>query len=192
MKRTLINIIKILLFAVGFVCAVWVFMPWREAGKFAMSVAHSQLQSRGMRVGYSDVSGENDGFTVHNLTLSGMANISFSSVTLRPRILASILGLAPVCDISFRGGSVQIGQVMSIGDGGVLVTVNRNEAMLEQLHTNGDFSLNGYMTIDMGTRKIGRADARLDVPEQFAANMGMMRNFLPLVQEGGRWYLRRK
>ena len=190
MKRSLINIVKILLLLTGFIFSLYYFMPWREAGKFAMSVAHSQLERRGMRLNYSDVSGEEDGFTVHNLTLSGMVNVSFSSITLRPQILASILGLAPVCDISFKGGSIQLGQVMSFGDGGVLLTAGR-EVLLENLRTNGDFSLNGYMTIDTGTMKIGRADARLVVPESFENNMGMLRNFLPVVQDGGRWYLRR-
>lgn len=190
MKRSLINTVKIILLLAGFICSLYWFMPWTEAGKFAMSVAHSQLQARGMRLNYSDISGEEDGFTVHNMTLSGMVNLSFSSITLRPQILASILSFAPVCGISFRGGSIQIGQVMSFGDGSFLLTYGR-EILLENLRSNGDFALNGYMTIDTGTMRIGRADARLDVPETFAGNMGMLRNFLPLVQEGGRWYLRR-
>lgn len=155
-----------------------------------MSVAHSQLESRGMRLNYSDVSAEDGGFTVHNLTLSGMVNISFSSITLKPQILSSVLTFAPVCDIAFRGGSIQLGQVMSFGDGGVLLTAGR-EILLENLRTNGDFSVNGYMTIDTSTMRIGKADARLDVPESFAGNMGLLRNFLPVVQEGERWYLRR-
>ena len=190
MKRFLINLLKIFLLIAGFGYSLYYFMPWAEAGKFVMSVAHSQLESRGMRLNYSDVSGEDDGFTVHNLTLSGMVNLSFSSITLRPQILSSILSLAPVCNIEFKGGSIQLGQVMSFGDGGFLLTAGR-EILLENLRTNGDFSVNGYMTVNTGTMRIGRADARLDVPESFASNMGMLRNFLPLVQDGGRWYLRR-
>ena len=190
MKNLLIKILKIFLLIIGFGFSLYYFMPWAEAGKFAMSIAHSQLQARGMRLNYSDVSGEDDGFTVHNLTLSGMVNLSFSSVTLRPQILSSVLSLAPVCDIEFKGGSIQLGQVMRFGDGGFLLTAGR-EILLENLRTNGDFSVNGYLTLNTATMKIGRADARLDVPEAFANNMGMLRNFLPLVQEGGRWYLRR-
>ena len=191
MKHSLLNALKILLFIIGFAGAVWMFLPWREVGKFAMSTAYSQLGGRGMRVGWSDVSGEPDGFTVHNLTLNGMANFTFSSVTLRPRILSSILSFAPVCDISFRGCNVQLGQVLNFGDGGVLLTAGGSEMLLENLRTNGDFAINGYMTVNPAGMRIVRADARLDVPDSFAQNMDMMRNFLPLVREGDNWYLRR-
>ena len=191
MKRLLANTLKILLFIIGFACAVWYFMPWGEAGKFIMSAAHSQLERMGMRVSYSDISGEADGFTVHNLALNGMANFKFSSITLRPRPAVSLLSLALVCDISFKGGSAQLGQVINLGDGGVTVTAWRSEIMLENLHTNGEFGLNGWMTIDRQAMRIARADARLSVPDTFAQNMGLLRNFLPVVQEGDRWYLRR-
>ena len=192
MKRLIINIVKIALLLTGFVYALWVFVPYREMGKLAMSIAHSQLEKRGMRLAYSDVTGEADGFTVNNLTLNGAVNLAFSSVTIRPRIPASILSLSAVSNISFRGLNIQIGQVMNFGDGSVLVTAGRNGIFLEQLRTNGDFALNGYLTIDLASMKIGRAEARLDVPEEFSRNMDLLKNFLPLVQEGERWYLRRK
>ena len=86
MKRLVINIVKILLLLTGFLYALWVFMPYREMGKLAMSIAHSQLEKRGMRLAYSDVTGEKDGFTVNNLALNGAVNLSFSSITIRPRI----------------------------------------------------------------------------------------------------------
>ena len=191
MKRTLTNITRIILFTVGFAVALYMFIPWREAGKFAMSSAHSILQRRGMRLNYSDVAGSEGGFTVNNLTLAGMADISLSSVTIKPDIVASILSIAPVCEITFKGGNVRLGQVMNFGDGGFLLTAG-SEILLENLRTNGEFSLNGYITVDTSSMKIGRADARLDVPEAFSQNMGMLRNFLPLVQEGDKWYLRRK
>ena len=191
MKRSLINAVKVCLFIGGVMCAMWYFMPWRELGKFAMSRASGQLSSRGMRIGWSDVSGEQDGFTVHNLTLNGMANFTFSSVTIRPRILSSVASLAPVCDITFKGGNVQLGQVMNFGDGGVIVTAGR-EVLLENLRSNGDFGVRGWMALDPAGMRIIHADARLNVPDTFAQNLGMMKNFLPLEQEGNNWYLRRK
>lgn len=167
-------------------------MPYREVGKLAMSLAHSQLEKRGMRLAYSDVTGEEDGFTVNNLALNGTVNLSFSSITIRPRILSSILSLGLVSNISFKGLNIQVGQVMNFGDGRVLLTAGLNGILFEQLRTNGDFALNGYLTIDTSRMKIGRAEARLNVPEEFNRNMEMLKNFLPLVKEGGRWYLRRK
>ena len=98
MKRSLINTVKILLFVVGFLFALYFFMEWRELGKFSMSLASSQLERRGMRLNYSDVSGEDDGFTVNNMTLNGLANISFSSITIRPKFINSILSLGAVLE----------------------------------------------------------------------------------------------
>ncbi|MBQ3401776.1 MAG: hypothetical protein IJG65_00180 [Synergistaceae bacterium] len=189
MKRFLINTTRLLLFLAGFLYALYVFLPWQEAGRFIMSFANGQLERRGMSLSYSDVTGEDDGFTVHNLTASGMGNVSFSSVTLRPRFIASILSLAPVCDVEFRGGSVTFVVTANFGDGRLLLTAGSNEVLLENVHTNGDFSLNGYMTLNVSTMKIGHADARLDPPE--GMNMDIFRSMLPLVREGDRWYLRR-
>ena len=181
MKRSLINIFKILLFIIGFFYALYAFMEWQEVGRFAMSTAHSYLARQGMRVNYSDVSGVSDGFTVHNLTLSGMANVSFNSVTIRPRFLASVMNLAPTAEISFKGGSVQIGQIINFGDGGFTLIARPSEIMLDQLRTNGD-------TANM---RIGRANAKLNVPEEFLPNMEMMMNFLPLMRAGNQWFLSR-
>ena len=191
MKRTLLTALKVILFIAGFLCALWFFLPWRETGKAVMTLAYSRLSSSGMRMNYSDISAEPDGFTVHNLALNGMANLRFSSVTFRPRIVASILSLAPVCDISFRGGSVQLGITINFGDGGVLVTAGRSEIMLEALRTTGDFALNGWLAVSPQAMRISRANASLNVPESFSQNMSMLQNFLPLVQEGDRWFLRR-
>ncbi len=186
------RLLKILLFTAAFIFSLYIFLPYREIGKFAMSAARSQLERMGMRVSYSDVSGVDGGFSVHNLRLTGMTDISFGSLTIKPEFAASILSLSPVCNISFSTGSVRLGQVMSFGDGGFLLTYSKPEILLENLRTNGDFSLNGYMTIDTANMKIGHADARLEVPELFAHNMDMLKNFLPLVNEGGKWYLRRR
>ena len=191
MRRIITVTVKTIIFLAGFLAAMYIFFPWREAGKFAMTVAHNQLQKNGMRLTYSDVSGEADGFTVNNLTLSGMADISLSSVTVRPEFVASILSLSPVVGITFKDCGVRLGQTMNFGDGGFMLTAGR-EILLEDLRSNGEFSLDGYISVDPSAMKIANAEARLDVPETFSQNMGMLRNFLPLLQEGDKWYLRRK
>ena len=73
-----------------------------------------------------------------------------------------------------------------------MLTAGRREILLEQLRTNGDFAINGYLTIDPARARIGRADAQLNFPKEFADNLNLVKNFLPLVQEGERWYLRRQ
>lgn len=191
MKRTLIITSRVLIFLIGFTIALYYFADWRSIGKFAVSIAHSRIERTGMRMGYSDISGEEDGFTIGNLTLNGVANVSFGSITIRPRIISGILSMGAVCDINFRNCSIRLGQSMNFGDGRVLLTASGNEILLENLSTNGEFALNGYISIDTSNMKIGRADARIDIPESFADNMGMIQNFIPLVQEGDKWYLRR-
>ena len=190
MKRLIMTTTKIILFIVGLSIAMYIFLPYQSIGKLAMSIAHDQLQRRGMRLNYSDVSGEDGGFTINNLTLTGMPSVSLSSVTIKPEYLSSLATLSPVCNITFKGGNIRLGQSLNLGDGGFLLTAGK-EIMLENLRTNGEFSLNGYMTIDTSSMRIGHADARLEVPGSFSQNMGMLRNFLPLVQEGDKWYLRR-
>ena len=190
--KILIRTIKILLFIICFFAALYYFMEWKAVGNFAMSFAHSQLERRGMRMNYSDVSGEDGGFTVNNLAVNGMANISLASITIKPQLMTSVTSLAPVCNISFRGMSIRLGQTMNFGDGEFTLTAWPGEIELDNLRTNGDFALNGYVTIDLSSMKLGHTDAKLDMPENFASNMGMLRNFLPLVQEGNQWYLRRR
>ena len=191
MKRTLFTTLKILLFVASFTAIFCLCFPWQEVGKFSMSIAASRLSSRGTRIGYSDVTGTDGGFTVHNLTANGMADISFSSVTLRPEIVASILSFAPVVRVEFRGLNVRLGQVLNFGNGRVLLTAGR-EVLLENLRTNGDFAINGSLAVNPSAMRITQAEARFAVPESFSQNMEMLKNFLPLVQEGDRWYLRRK
>ena len=192
MKNSVIKTTKILLFIVGFLFALYYFMEWGELGKFTMSLAHNQLEKRGMRLNYSDVSSEEHGFTVHNLRLNGVANLSFSSITIKPKFISSILSFAPVCDINFKNGSLQLGQVINFGDGNFLLTAGSNEILLENLRTTGDFAVNGFISINPATMRLGRTEARLNFPEEFERNMDTLMNFLPLVQDNGRWYLRRR
>ena len=191
MKRFMTRFASVIIFILGIILALGIFFPWGEAGKFALNLGYSQLGRMGMSLSYSDVVGEDDGFTVNNVRISGMTDISLSSLTIRPRFWASILSLGLVCDVEFKGCNIRLGQNMNVGDGGFLLTVKVPQILLEELRTNGEFSLNGYITLDSSTMKISHAEARLTVPESFSQNMSVLRNFLPLVQEGGRWYLRR-
>lgn len=183
---------KAILLLAGFLAALWVFMPWREVGAFAMSLAASRMERQGMRLTYSGVEADRGGFVVRDIALSGFTRFSCASLTLRPQLLASLAVLAPVCEVAFTGGSMTMGQPMTFGDGGVVVTASPGEVLFEGLRTDGDFKVRGFLTIDPGRMKIGRAEAELLVPQAFEENMETLRNFLPLVREGdGRWFLRR-
>ncbi|MBR1673033.1 MAG: hypothetical protein IJ702_08900, partial [Fretibacterium sp.] len=190
--KALLLLLKTALLIAGFCAALWVFMPWREAGMAALSLGASGLEGKGMRLDFSDVEGEEGGFTVNGLSVGGFVNFSFASLTLRPQLLASLMSLAPVCEMEFRGGSMMMGQKMNLGDGGFLLTAAPSEVLLEGLHADGDFVLEGFLTIDPARMKIGRAEAEMKVPASFEGNMDTLKNFLPLVKEGNRWFLRRQ
>ena len=147
---------------------------------------------QGMRLGFSGVDAVEGGFAVRDLSLGGLLNVSFQMLILRPQPLMSVLNLAPACEVEFQGGVVTMGQPLSLGDGSFLLTASPREVLLERLRTNGDFALQGFLTVDLNSMKIGRAEAALRVPASFEGNMGTLQNFLPLVREGnGNWFLRR-
>ena len=193
MKKYLFWILRILIFLIAFLFALWIFMPWREVGSSLMSFGHGILLRNGMRMNYSDVTGEADGFNVNNLSLEGMMNISFNSVRIRPKIIESVLSFGGVCDIEFTGCNILMGQKFNIGDGRLLLTAWPKEIFLGDLSTTGDIKINGYLSINLSNMKIGRADASLTVPENIASGFNVLKNFLPLEQDkNGQWYLRRK
>ena len=190
--RLLKRALRALILLVGFLAALWAFMPWREVGSFAMALAASRMERQGMTLTYSGVEDVRGGFSVKDVTLSGFTRVACDSLTLRPGLLASLAALAPVCEVSFTKGSLTMGQPMIFGDGGFVVTASPHEVLFEGLRTDGDFRIRGFMTIDPDRMKIGRAEAELLVPEAFEDNMETLRNFLPLEKEGdGRWFLRR-
>ncbi len=192
MKKYIFAIIKILVFVIGFAAAFYYFMPWREVGNFAMSVASSRLERNGLRTGWSDVVGEDGGFTVNNLALRGVVNVSCESVTIKPNFASSVLSLAGVCELRFRGLKIMLGQSFSLGDGSVLLSASPSEILFEQLRTRGgDIMLNGDVAINPSEMKISRAEASVNVSSALEGSLGVLQNFLPLVNEGGRWYLRR-
>ena len=192
MRRWFGFLFRTLLFLAGFGAALWTFMPWREVGAAALALASERVERSGMRLSFSDVEPAEGGFSVNGLSLGGFMTLSCGAVTLRPQLMASLLNLAPVCEVTFRGGVMTMGQPLDFGDGGFLLTASPNEILLERLRANGDFSIQGFLTVDPARMKIGRAEAALRIPSSFEGNMETLRGFLPLVREGnGNWFLRR-
>lgn len=182
---------KVIIFLAAFIAVLIVCFPKEEAGSFVMSVAAKQLSPRGIRIEYSDVRGAPGGIIVNNLKLSGGVNVRFREVMLRPEFMGSILGLAPMCYVEFKGCSVQIGTVLTLGDGHVMVRARMDEIELEDMRTNGELGINGSLAVSPSTQKITHAQARVNVPEALEPHMGLLQSLLPLVQDNGRWYLRR-
>lgn len=156
-----------------------------------MSVAANQLNARGVRVEYTDVKGIAGGISVSNLKVAGGVNINFREAEFVPAFLGSIISLAPQCRVNFKGCSVQMGTAMTLGDGQVTVSLRPSEFELEDMQTDGALSVNGSLSVNPSTQRIIHANARLNVPDELAPHMNMLQSLLPLVQDGGRWYLRR-
>ncbi|MBQ3377888.1 MAG: hypothetical protein IJG62_06415 [Synergistaceae bacterium] len=194
-KTPLKLILKLLLLIIGFCIAFWMFLPWREVGGAALSLARHVLEQKGLRLNFAGVRSQNgeQGFIIDGLEIAGFTNFSFDSLTIRPQILASLMNFAPVCDIRFRGGSMTMGQKINFGDGSLLLTASPNNILIENLRTNGDFAVNGFLAVNPAQSRISRAEASLQVPAEFESNMQTLKNFLPLVQDkNGNWFLRRK
>ena len=185
------KLLKVLIFLVSLIAGIIIFFPTEEAGRLLMSVAANQLNARGIRLEYTDVKGITGGIAVNNLKVAGGVNVNFREAEFVPQWLGSVLGLAPMCQVNFKGCSVQLGTTLSLGDGRVTVRASPGEIELEDMRTNGDLALNGSLSVNPSTQKIVHANARVNVPDSLAPHMNMLRSFLPLVQEGGRWYLRR-
>ena len=185
------KLLKVLIFLAALIVGTIIYFPNEEAGRLLMSVAANQLNSRGVRLEYTDVKGIDGGISVSNLKVAGGVNINFREAEFVPLWLGSILGLAPQCRVNFKGCSVQMGTTFTLGDGRVTISATPSEIELEDMRTNGELSLSGSLSVNPSTQKIVHANARLTVPEELAPHMNMLRSFLPLVQDGGRWYLRR-
>ncbi len=191
MKKSILYITSALIFTAALLLSSWYFLDWIQIGRAAMNLAYSQISSRGMRLSYTDIAGVDGGFAVNNLSISGMVNIRFGSIIIRPKIFASIISLSGVCDIEFLDAQLQLGRSMKLGNGSVLLTYASPEILMENMRTTGELSLEGSMSINPQAMRITRASAKLTVPEELSPSLETLRSFLPLVQEGGVWYLRR-
>ena len=191
MKRILLNTARILLFIACFAAAFWYSLSWQDVGNFVLSSASSYASRNGTRIAFSGVSGTNNGFTVHNLSVNGAVNFTFASLTINPKIFASLLNIALVADISFTDANARFGQTLNFGSGGMMFFVRPSEIHAENIRTNGDFSVSGSLTFDTKAGRISRASARLNMPRQWEENISLLQGFLPIVHDGQNWYLRR-
>ena len=191
MKRILLNTAKILLFTACFAAAFWYSLSWQSIGNFVLSTASSYASRNGTRITFSGVSGTNGGFTVHNLSVNGGLSFTFASLTITPRIIASVANLSLAADISFTDANARFGQTLNFGNGGMTVFARPSEIHAENIRTNGDFSVSGSVTFDTRAIRISRASARLNMPPQWEDNISLLQGFLPIVHDGQNWYLRR-
>ena len=191
MKKTVLYIFSGIIFLSCLAVSSWYFLDWTQIGTAAINYAYSQASSRGMRLSYTDMAGVEGGFAVNNLSMSGMVNIRFGTIIIRPKILTSIISLSGVCDIEFRDAQLQLGRTMKLGNGSCMLTLSPPEIIMENIRTAGELSVEGSVSFNPQAMRITRASARVVVPEELSPALEAMRNFLPLVHEGGNWYLRR-
>lgn len=184
----IIKLARAVVFTIALIIGIIVYFPKEEAARSALSFAAEHL--RGTRIEWTDIAAA-DGILVQNLRVNGSINVQFSSAEFIVMIIDSIKSLAPTVHVNFKGCSVQIGTTWSLGDGRVKVSVGREGITLTDLRTNGDIALNGSMTVNPSTQKITSANVRVSVPAELEQHLNMLSSFLPLVNDGGRWYLRR-
>ncbi|MDR1874188.1 MAG: hypothetical protein LBQ90_04135 [Synergistaceae bacterium] len=198
--------LKGLVFIVGALIAVWFFMPWKQVGETALLMAARRLGAPAS-IGYSSVEGVRGGFVVRDLDargLMGMVNLSCRTLTILPDLVASLLNMAPTCNVAFTGNA--LGEIpvtplkkisaITIGDGRFTVSVARDEILFEGLQSNGELSMAGALAIaPSATQLISWANVLVSVKlEAFENDLPSLQGALrlPLQQEApGRWALRR-
>jgi len=195
--------LKTLLFLVGLLLTLWIFMPWKQVGE-AVLLSVSRRLPTSASLAYSTVGKAGGGFVINNLevkNLMGMLDASFNTLTIVPDAAASVMGLAPTCRVAFTGaviGDIAVTPLMKIpgvalGNGRVVISVNKQGIFLENLRSDGELSANGSLLADPSEMRIVWADIALDVKsKEFEEKMSLLESVLPLHQEGpGRWFLRR-
>lgn len=203
--KTVKILLRCLVFVVSAAAAVWIFMPWKQVGESALLSVSRRLPSPSSLF-YSAVRSVPGGFAVENLgisRLSGIADVSCRTLTVVPDIVASLLNLAPTCNVAFTGASLPEIAVtpvkklpgISFGDGRVTLAVSGQEIFLDSLRSNGELGMNGILLFDLSRMRIIRADLALSVRSEPFENevLPFLKNLLPLQQEGpGNWKLFRE
>jgi hypothetical protein len=202
--KTLKFLLKGLLFVAGIGVAAWVFMPWKQVGEGVLLLASKRLNILSSS-SYASVGGVPGGFVVEDWEargLMGKVDLSFRTLTIVPDIVASLMNMAPTCRVAFTGSA--LGEIavtplkkipgVTLGNGRLVVSLNRQGVLLEGLRSDGDLSMNGSLLVaPSASPPIRWADVAINVKsEPFEKEMSSLQMLLPLEQDApGRWFLRR-
>ena len=204
--KALSILIKTLLFLVGLLVAVWIFLPWKQVGEYALVAAGRRLETPAS-ITWAAVNNVPGGFVIEDLKaqrLMGMVDVSFSTLTVVPDMIASLLNMSPTCRISFTGNTVSEIAVtplkkipgIVLNNGHTIVSLNDQGILLDEVYSDGEISMRGSLLLSpSGERLIGWADVALDIKsEPFEKELPSLQMSLglPLQQDvPGRWFLRR-
>jgi hypothetical protein len=197
-------LLKTLLFLVGILVSIWIFMPWKQVGEVALLAVGRQLKTP---VAWSAIGNVPGGFLVEDLDvqkLMGMVDVSFKTLTIVPDLTASLLSMAPTCRISFTGSTEDDIAVTPLKKipcvvldyGGVTLSLNDQGILLDAMRSDGEISMRGSLLLSLSAERLIRwADVALEVKsEPFEKELPSLQMSLglPLEQEApGRWSLRR-
>jgi hypothetical protein len=204
--KTIKILLKMLLFLVGFLVSVWIFMPWKQVGEVVLLAAMRQLETPAS-ITWAAVSNAPGGFVVEGLDarkLMGMVDVSFSTLTVVPDLIASSLAMSPTFQIAFTGNTV--GEIavtplkkipgIELGDGSLTVSLNSQGILMDKIRSDGEMSMRGLLALSPSAERLIRwADVTLDIKsEPFEKELPSLQMSLglPVQQDApGRWFLRR-
>ena len=198
--------LKTLLFLVGVLMAVWIFLPWKQVGEYALAAAGRRLETPAS-ITWGTVNNVPGGFVIEDLKaqrLMGMGDVSFRTVTVVPDLMASLLGMSPTCQISFTDNTVSEIAVtplkkipgVALGNGSFIVSFSDQGILLDEVRSDGEIAMRGSLLLSPSSeRLIGWAEVALDIKsEPFEKELPSLQMSLglPLQQDApGRWFLRR-
>ena len=198
--------LKTLLFLVGVLMAVWIFLPWKQVGEYALVAAGRRLETPAS-ITWAAVNNVPGGFVIEDLKaqkLMGMGDVSFRTVTVVPDMMPSLLRMSPTCRISFTDNTVSEIAVtplkkipgVALGNGSFTVSFSDQGILLDEVRSDGEIAMRGSLLLSPSSeRLIGWAEVALDIKsEPFEKELPSLQMSLglPLQQDApGRWFLRR-
>ena len=190
-------LIKTLIFIVGALASLWIFMPWGEMGEYAVLSAEKTASSRGYNIQHSSVSGSWIGPSILINDFASrmvLAGGEFKTLRLSPSFIQSLIRFSPVMSVSFTGGKLSLpgGNDADLGSGRVEISLKNGILLLNNLRSTGELSFDGFATININSARIENADIMINSPERIESSLNSMSIMLPLTRESaGQWRLKR-
>lgn len=198
MRRALSGLSVLIVGLVFFFAALYAFFPtdaalayiWRRATRAAYDRG-ATLESAALFTAESPLRA-----VIKNLRLSTpVASVEAETLTVTPLFIRSLLSASLKAELEFNSLSLGVplpGQPpLSFGVFSATVGLRPDEARLDGVRAAGDLDLDGYLTVDLRSIKIGTAD--MTITGERANLMELAKTMLPLQKgDSGGWRLYRK
>ena len=192
--------LKVFIFIIGVMIAIWISLPWDKIGEYAVLIAERRVSSMGFTARHSSVNGSWKGPNIKvndfaaKMTLGGG---EFQSISVTPSYLKSITQFAPVISVSFSGGKVFLpgGSEADMGAGQVEISFKNGILSLRNFKSVGDLSFDGFIVIDVKNGvKIDNADMIIKATSSAEVSLNFLSQMVRDMtkESAGQWRIKRE